>query len=92
MPIPMPEGTYRATWEKSRYEQRHVRWPGTWRDRVKLNDRPATFSIDEIPGGIPSWGKGESRRGIAGWMACSASRRVPHLGGGDWWSCRIGAP
>ena len=58
--IPMPEGTYPATWEKSRYEQRHVRWPGTWLDRVKSMDSKATFSIDEIPGGIPNWGKGES--------------------------------
>lgn len=58
--IPMPEGTYPATWEKTRYEQRHVRWPGTRLDRVKRNDQPATFSIDEIPGGIPSCGKGEN--------------------------------
>jgi len=58
--IPMPEGVYQAAWEKSRYERRHVRWPGTWRDRFTLKDEPALVAINEIPGGIPHWGKGEN--------------------------------
>lgn len=58
--IPMPEGTYPAKWEKAHYERRHVRWPGTWRDRLTLKGPLSTVSIEDVPGGIPHWGKGEN--------------------------------
>lgn len=59
--VPMPEGIYPATWERAHYDRRHVRWPGTWLDRLKDDtaDRRPSVSLD-VAGGIPSWGKGEN--------------------------------
>jgi hypothetical protein len=58
--IPMPEGVYPATWERAHYERSHVRWPGTWLDRVKPSGNRSTVSIRDVPGGIPHWGKGDN--------------------------------
>lgn len=56
--IPMPEGPYSATWELSRFERFHVRWPGTWKDWISpMSDVHGTYSI-EIKTGIPVQGKG----------------------------------
>lgn len=55
--IPMPEGQYRATWERVTTRRRFVRFPGTLRNRWQ---RPTSYYRLDIPGGIPHWGKGEN--------------------------------
>lgn len=57
--VPMPEGSYPATWGVKVYERRHVRFPGTLRDHfAPPTSRPSVWL--DIPGGIPHWGKGEN--------------------------------
>lgn len=57
--VPMPEGVYRATWKRQASLRRHVRWPGTWLDRVKPKASSTSVWVD-VEGGIPVWGKGEN--------------------------------
>lgn len=57
--VTMPEGVYPATWERTTYTHRHVRFPGTLLDRLRGPRRHTSISID-VPGGIPVEGKGEN--------------------------------
>ena len=57
--VPMPEGTYPATWTQEQREWRHRRPIGTWRDRL-LGVRTRTNVRLDISGGIPHEGKGEN--------------------------------
>ncbi len=57
--VPLPEGTYPATWKRTEYVRRYVRFPGTLLDRINGPKRHHTVNID-IPGGIPVEGKGEN--------------------------------
>lgn len=57
--VPMPEGSYPATWAVTVYERRFVRFPGTLRDALSPPWTRPSLRLD-IPGGIPHWGKGEN--------------------------------
>jgi len=53
--VPMPEGTYPATWTVETYRRRYVRWP------FRLLPAHDTKHVRlDIPAGIPAWGKGEN--------------------------------
>lgn len=53
--VPMPEGTYPATWVEEETTSRYVRWP------FRLLPAKVRRSVRlDIPGGIPHWGKGEN--------------------------------
>lgn len=56
--VPMPEGTYEATWERHHYTRCHVRWPGTWLDKLKGDTTSNSTVSLNVPGGIPEMGKG----------------------------------
>jgi hypothetical protein len=77
--IPMPEGTYRATWEKETRTRRYVRWPGKVRNYWQ---RPHTSVTLDIPGGIPHWGKGENSWdcGMDGLCGCGGSTLEEAIG------------
>lgn len=57
--VPLPEGSYPATWKEVTFTSRYVRFPGTLRDRIMGPRRHSSYMLD-IPGGIPVEGKGES--------------------------------
>lgn len=57
--VPMPEGDYIGTWTAETVTRRHVRWPGTWLDRVRPLVVRTIYRVD-VAGGIPVEGKGES--------------------------------
>jgi hypothetical protein len=57
--VPLPEGNYSATWQRTTYVTRYVRFPGTLLDRINGPRRHSTISLN-IEGGIPVEGKGES--------------------------------
>lgn len=56
--VPMPEGSYDATWERTVTTTKHVRWPGTWWDW--LYKRRTEYVKIDVAGGIPCEGKGEN--------------------------------
>lgn len=57
--VPMAEGPYQATAKRTTTTTRHVRFPGTWVDRL-IGPRVRSYVDLSIEGGIPSWGKGEN--------------------------------
>lgn len=57
--VPMPEGDYPATWNREEMVTRYVRFPGTLLDRFR-GPRTSRWMNLDIPGGIPTEGKGEN--------------------------------
>lgn len=57
--IPLPEGVYEGEWIEKSHDARHLRWPGTWRDKLKGGTRRRYINV-RVDGGIPVEGKGEN--------------------------------
>lgn len=57
--VPMPEGDYQAEWKLEHTKLSYTKLPGKIRDRLLGNRQWSRVSLD-IPGCIPSWGKGEN--------------------------------
>lgn len=57
--IPLPEGVYLGTWVEKVSTTRHVRFPGTLRDRI-TGPRTHRYVDVKVEGGIPCEGKGEN--------------------------------
>jgi len=55
----LPEGHYDATAKLERSTWRHVRWPGTWLDRVRPIPARESWTV-AVEGGVPVEGKGEN--------------------------------
>lgn len=74
--VPMPEGVYDATWRKTLFETRYVRWPFRL-----LPAKTHTSYWLNVEGGIPYWGKGENSwdcgmDGLMGTSGCSVAEAV----------------